>query len=90
MGQDAQRGAAIDQTLFERFGQEPMRPLDHHLVGLREPQPGGEHAARVAHRHVVGEELPTRETAAAKSIAPNTNIRGDGVNAWTNTATSVR
>ena len=34
-----------------------MRPLDHHLVGLREALGGGEDRPGVAHRHVVAEEL---------------------------------
>ena len=34
-----------------------MRPLDDHLVGVREPLGGGEHRAGVAHGHVVAEEL---------------------------------
>ncbi len=55
VGQHAQRRTAID--LVECTGQEAMRPVDHDLVCLGEPRAGGEHAAGVAHRHVVAEEL---------------------------------
>ena len=44
-------------ALLERLGEEAVGPADHHLVGLGKPQPGGEHSARVAHRHVIAEEL---------------------------------
>ncbi len=35
-----------------------MRPVDDHLVGVGEPRRGGEYLPRVAHRHVIPEELP--------------------------------
>ena len=54
-------------------GASPRRP-----VGLGEPGGGGEDRPGVAHRDVVAQKLPTFATAAAKSIAPNTSIRGLG------------
>ena len=53
-----------------------MRPVDDHLVGLGEAALRREDGPGVADRHVVAEEAPTRATAAAKSMAPKTSIRG--------------
>ena len=39
-------------------GQVAVRPLDHHLVGLREAGRGGEDAPGVADGHLVAQELP--------------------------------
>ena len=38
-------------------GQEAVRPVDHHLVGVGEARRGGEHLPGVAHGDVITEEL---------------------------------
>ena len=58
MGEHAEHRAAVQRTGFDLHGQVAVRPFHHHLVGVREPRRGGEHAAGVAHGHPVAEKRP--------------------------------
>ena len=49
----ASRGPSVGADPLE----QAVRPVDDDLVGHREPPPGGEHLAGVAHRHPVAEHL---------------------------------
>jgi hypothetical protein len=54
VGDDADGGAGVDLGV-RRI---PVRPLDDHLVGVREAGRGGEHGAGVAYSDPVAEEVP--------------------------------
>ena len=56
MGQHADDRAAVDPAGFGLLLEVLVRPLDHHLVGVREPAVGREHGPRVADGDVVAEE----------------------------------
>ena len=70
--------AGVDPAGLDLLREVLVRPPDHHLVGVGEPRRGGEDRAGVAHGDLVAEEGPHPATAAAKSIAPKTSIRGRG------------
>ena len=79
VGEHADHGARVDRPASCEVS---VRPLDDDLVGIRE-------ARRVANTGRASQTVtgsrgssPTRATAAAKSIAPNTSIRGAGAKDW--------
>ena len=58
VGQHADHRATVQRARIHLRPQVPVRPVDDHLVGLRETLAGGEHRPGIAHRHPVSEERP--------------------------------
>ena len=85
MREHREDGALVQAAGRDLRVEVAVRPVDDDLVGLGKATGRGEDGPRIAHRHVIAEEAATLATAAAKSIAPKTSIRGFGAKPQTKT-----
>ena len=63
-------------TAFEVVRREvAVGPVVHHRVGHRETRAGGEHRTRVAHRHLVPEQLRATRQCGARVESRTRSLR---------------
>ena len=77
MGQHAHR-VALAQVLTDPL-EQPMWPVDHHLVGRRKPAAGGKDLTSIADRHPVAEHLGHPDKRPGEVDCPkDQHLRRDG------------